>query len=407
VRIAYLHYLAPDDSALTHVAEFTRAARELGATVDVHALNTRLIGGPSRGTPSGATFRHSLRRRLSRYLHEPNDLLRNWRYFRREARVLAPSPPDVLLVRAWLLTASFLVTARRLRLPLVLEVNAPVLESSVYKREYVHLPWLPSAVERWQLAAADAVTVVSSSLKTYLVDRHRLPPAKLAVVPNGADVMRFRPDVAPAPIRWPATATGPVVGFVGSFQEFHGIDLLARMIAQVGWERPRVRFLIVGDEARAGPMRTALAHFGDRVHFTGRVPHERVPELVNAFDVGVLPETAFYCSPLKVVEWMAAGRAVVAPRYGGLEDVMRDGVEGLLFPPRDEAALVAAVLQLIDDAARRRALGEAARRRAVESLTWRENARRVLEACRGALERRGALPAGALSAARPRHPSTE
>src|SRR5262245_10404097 len=172
--------------------------------------------------------RRATKRVLSRYLHEPKELALNWRHLRREGSALAVRRPDVLLVRARMLTASFLVTARRLGLPLVLEVNAPVLESDVYKREYLHLPLVSTAIERWQLRAADAVTVVSSSLKSYLVERYRLPDDKVRVVPNGADVTRFRPDVTPEPIGWTDDGGGPVVGFIGSFQEFHGIDLLAR-----------------------------------------------------------------------------------------------------------------------------------------------------------------------------------
>jgi glycosyltransferase involved in cell wall biosynthesis len=389
VRIAYLHYLSHDDSALTHVGEFARAARDLGTVVDVYAMNADVEPGAALASVSPSSSpRRSLKRRLSRYLHEPKDLVWNWRHLRKERRILGTSPPDVMLVRARLLTASFLVTARRLGLPVVLEVNAPVLESSVYKREYFHLPYIPSALERWQLAAADAITVVSSSLKSYFVDRYRLPPAKLTVVPNGADVTRFRPDVVPDPIRWRGDGTGPIVGFVGSFQEFHGVDMLARMIDRVARERPRVRFVLVGDENKAEALRPTIGRLGDRVFLAGRVPHHRVPALVNAFDIGVLPETAFYCSPLKVVEWMAAGRAIVAPRYGSLTDLIDHEVEGLLFPPRDEDALLAAVLQLVDDAERRRTLGAAARKRAVASLTWRANAQRVIETCRAAAARR-------------------
>lgn len=391
MRIAYLHYLSRDDSALTHVGEFARAARDLGASIDVYAMNDAAAPvADSEPAPRPPSLRRSVKRRLSRYLHEPKDLLWNWHHLREEGRLLKRRRPDVLLVRAHLLTASFVVNARRFGLPLVLEVNAPVLESSVYKREYCHLPYIPSALERWQLEAADAIAVVSSSLKEYLVDRYGLPPTKLTVVPNGADVTRFRPDVVPDRVAWRGEASGPVVGFVGSFQEFHGVDMLARMMIRVAAERPAVRFLLVGDRDKAEAARRMLGHLEDRVVFTGRVPHDRVPALVNAFDIGVLPETAFYCSPLKVVEWMAAGRAIVAPRYGSLRDLIEPGVEGLLFPPRDEDALLAAVLQLVDDAGRRSALGDAARRKAVTSFTWRENARRIIETCASATDGRAA-----------------
>jgi len=136
-------------------------------------------------------------------------------------------------------------------------------------------------------------------------------------------------------------------------------------------------------------VRQAVHHIGPRVRMTGRVPHDAVPGLVAAFDIGVLPDTAFYCSPLKVVEWMAAGRAVVAPGYPSLGDLVTNGTDGLLFTPRDADALVGAVVALVDDPGRRHALGRAARVRAETRLTWRQNAERVLGACRDAVARAG------------------
>jgi glycosyltransferase involved in cell wall biosynthesis len=388
VRVAYFHYLAPGDSALTHVAEFVRAARALGAEVDVHALHG---GGLETTAPAGGrpAPRSALRRRLARYLHEPKELSWNARHLRNEARALGARRPDVVLARARLLTASYVLSARRAGVPLVLEVNAPVLESRSYADEYFHLPVVATAIERWQLRAADGVVVVSSALRQYFVERYALPDAKITVVPNGADIDRFRPDAAADARGGPRDGSAPVIGFVGSFQEFHGADLLATMITRVARERPATRFLLVGDGDRAEAVRRAVQPLGDRVRMTGRVPHDAVPGLVAAFDVGVLPDTAFYCSPLKVVEWMAAGRAIVAPGYPSLGDLVTDGVDGVLFAPRDPDALVRAVLALVDDPARRTALGRAARARAETRLTWRQNAERVLAACRDAIERHG------------------
>jgi glycosyltransferase involved in cell wall biosynthesis len=386
VHIAYLHYLAAGDSALTHVTEFARAARALGADIAVHAVKEP--AGPA-GAPPPATGRR-LDRRLARYLHEPAELARNYALLARERAIVAARRPDVLLARVQLLTASYVLTARRARLPLVLEVNAPVLESETYQDHYAHLPWIPQALERWQLAAADEILVVSSPLRSYFMERYGLAADGITVVPNGADTGRFRPDVEPAVPR-PA-GEAPVVGFVGSFQEFHGIDLLSRVITSLAAARPQVRFLLVGDGRGADAVRAATAPLGPRVVFTGRVPYERVPGLVTSFDIGLLPDTGFHCCPLKVVEWMAAARAVVAPAYPCVTDLVSDGVDGLLFRPRDADALVAVLTRLVDAAELRARLGAAARARVERSLTWSDNARAVLAACERAARRRGAQP---------------
>jgi len=123
---------------------------------------------------------------------------------------------------------------------------------------------------------------------------------------------------------------------------------------------------------------------------TGGVPHERVPRLVASFDIGVLPDTSFYACPLKIVEWMAAGRAVVAPRYGPVEELLEDGVQGVLFEPRDLDGLVGAVLRLVDRPRLARELGTAAALRAHGALGWTDNARRVVGTLQEAIARSAA-----------------
>ncbi len=397
MRIAYLHYLYGDDTARHHVRQLAAALRELGHEVEVHAMNLgpRAAGGEDEARAARA--RRWLKRRAGRWLHEPKELLWNLPYHRRELALLAAGPrPDVLLVRDHALTASAVATARRLGLPLALEMNAPACELRLYFDEYAHLPLVAERLEGWKLRRADAVVAVSGALAEHLAARHRLPPERIAVVPNGADLAAFRPPPEPMPI--PERAPGDaVIGFAGSFQRFHGADLLAEMTLRVAAARPAARFLFVGDGPEAAAVRRRTAPLGERVRWTGLVPHAAVPVLVGAFDVGVLPESSFYASPLKVVEWMAAGRAVVAPRRGPLAELLDDGVSGLLFPPRDLDALVAAVLRLVDDPGLRRALGRAAAARARRALSWTENARQVTAAC----ERAMARPA---PAARPRRP---
>lgn len=388
MHIAYLHYLYGDASALNHVRQFAAAARQLGHRVDIHDMN---LAPPPEAEGEGPPpslprrLRSALKGRLARYLHEPKEVLWNPLYVRREMALLGPEPPDVLLVRDHTLTASCPTVARRLGIPLVIEVNAPAAEAGLYLDEYLHLPWISEALEGWKLRRAQAITTVSGALRDFLAEQHGLPPEKFTVVPNGADLERFHPRLAPDP-SLPADFRGdfPVVGFVGSFEKWHGTDLLASMAARVGRERPETRFLFVGDGPERDVVTQATAELGPRIHFTGRVEHARVPSLVAAFDIGVVAEAGFYMSPLKLFEWMAAGRAAVAPRYGPLEEVIDHGVHGLLFEPRDQDALAVAVVRLLDDSELRQRLGQTAAERAHASLGWRDNARRVLEACAAA-----------------------
>lgn len=389
MHLAYLHYLYGGDTALNHARQFTEAARGLGHRVDLHAMN---LAPDTAETGSGpqtlaSRLRQALKHRFSYLLHEPKELLWNLPYSRKETDLLRRDPPEVLLVRDHLITSSCVVVARRLGLPLVLEVNAPAAESGMYMDQYLHLPFLSEGLERWKLRRADGVTVVSGALREFLVTTHGLEPDKVVVVPNGADIARFHPAVTPDPELPERFRSGPVVGFVGSFETWHGTDLLADMAREVGHHRPDAGFLFVGDGPEAPGLRRATAELGNRVVFTGRVEHHRVPALVAAFDIGVVAQAAFYMCPLKALEWMAAGRAVVAPRQGPLEELIDHEVHGLLFEPRNPAALVDAVTRLIDDPALRRRLGAAAAERARGSLSWSDNAARVLAVCAEAKRR--------------------
>jgi glycosyltransferase involved in cell wall biosynthesis len=386
MHIAYVHYLIEEDTGRHHAAQFAEAARSLGHRVDVHAMN--FASSAPAGASRRAVLRSLLKGRLSYWLHEPKEILWNPLYVRREIRLLQDARPEVLLVRDHLLTASCVSVARRLGIPLVLEFNAPAEESGLYLREYMHLPWVGRTLERYKVRRADALTVVSTTLKSLMVRNYKVNPERVTVVPNGADLSRFRPDAIPDPeVTWPAGA-GPVIGFVGSFRTWHGTGMLAAMVREIARARPATCFLLVGDGPELAAVRAALGSLGPRVRFTGRVPHGRVPGLTAAFDIGVLPETLFYGSPLKVVEWMAAGRGIVAPGYAALADIVEDGAHALTFRPGDAGEFTRAVLRLVDDAGLRSRLGRAAALKASTSLSWADNARRVVGACHQAVLRR-------------------
>ncbi len=271
LRIAYLHYLDGSDTAQHHVRQFAAAARALGHTVDVQAIRA------APGTAAPAPGRLSRNRRvLARYLHEPKALLANAWYLRREVRCLREGGrPDVLLVRDEPLAASSVLAAAYLRLPLVYEMNAPAAELALYRDEYLHLPAAAAGLEALKLRRADAVVTVSAALRRHLLDQHRVAPTpdlaadKIVAVPNGADLTRFRPLTPASPLaqRLLAAAAaegarGPVIGFAGSFQKFHGIDLLIEMMLAVGATRPAARFLLAGDGPGAARVRQGVAPLG-------------------------------------------------------------------------------------------------------------------------------------------------
>jgi glycosyltransferase involved in cell wall biosynthesis len=269
---------------------------------------------------------------------------------------------------------------KRLRLPYVLYFEADdILEHDIMGKPITGLlRWRAREAIRLNLDAADCVIVVSEPLKVHLTTNWSVPPDKIVVFPNVADVQRFRPDPK---IRAEVRASlgldiHPLVAFVGNFYEWHDVATLLDAFAQVLEAYPDARLVLVGDGSRRQAMmqRAADLGLGDAARFTGLVAHAEVPRLLAAADIAVVPyppmETDLWLSPLKLFEYMASGKAVIASAVGQLTDVVHDGRNGLLVPPGDVPAMTAALLRLVGDPALRSQLGQQARQDAVQKHSW-------------------------------------
>ncbi len=268
--------------------------------------------------------------------------------------------------------------ARATATPGLCEVNAPLIEEQAEHRGLVDRANAQRVAER-VFSAATALLAVSDEVAEYL---ERFPAArgKVQVVPNGVNPDRFPADLTPSV---PSPAGTFTVGFVGTLKPWHGLPILLEAFAQLHGREPRTRLLIVG----AGPEREKLAAevfsrgLAPAVHFTGAVAPAEVPNLLASMDVAVAPYPEllnFYFSPLKVYEYMAAGLPVVASRVGQLQKLIEPGVNGLLVPPGDTAALAAALGRLQSDPQLRLRLGQAARATVIRQHTWDAVAEQIL-----------------------------
>jgi len=384
MKLAYISYVFGEDGGAVHTREIISALSDLGH--DVHTLWLNRAPGSETPSSSAAEIRARLKRHLSRWAHEPREVLLNAPFFLQEARFLRRVRPDVAIIRQTFAKISGVMAARLLGIPVLLEVNAPgALEAQRYFHEHWHLPYLPQALDHWAIVRAGAIVTVSEALREHICRVHGVPLERMSVNPNGVDPARFDPVCVP-----PAEIPGlrkddAVVGFCGTFQTFHGVERLVTL-AEALADIPGLRFLFVGD----GPERPRLARLlergpaYDRVTFAGRVPHHAVPSYLARMDIGVMPMSNFYGSPIKVIEYMAMGIPVVGPRLGPLQEVVEEGRHGLLFPPDSVEDLVSSVRRLALDRDLRARLGAAGRSHVLGSLTWRHNAQRVEVACRHA-----------------------
>lgn len=283
----------------------------------------------------------------------------------------------------------------RLNIPYIITVDAdPILELDV---QGLPLQGMQSWMAHWQARQtyriARRVLCLSEATRRRLVEYWHVPEEKIVVLPLAADTELFgrRYDASEAR-RSLGFGDEPVVGFVGSFQLWHGLENLVESFVDVRQHVPHARLLLIGD----GPARQTIEerahtwHVHDAITITGRVNYHDIPRYLAAVDVAVAPyprlKYEMWFSPLKLYEYMAAGKAIVASRCGQIPDVIQDGHTGLLVEPGDVADLARALRQAIADSDLRQRLGANARRQAETRHSWAHVAEKLKEIYREVLE---------------------
>ncbi len=312
----------------------------------------------------------------------------------------SPGDVDVIYERYSLWSLAGAVLADRLSAPLVLEVNAPLVQEQSRYRQ-LDLVGVAVEIEGFLARRADALLCVSSTLRERFA-RLRGSRERLYLFPNTVDIDRFREAVTSPRVAGACEAGDTVIMFTGSFKPWHGVKDLLQAFALLLDHQKRTRLILVGDgPERESLMRCAVdLRIESNVTFTGAVNHEEVPALLASADIAVAPYVPlndFYFSPLKLVEYFAASLPVVVTACGDLDPLMRDGVSSLRVPPGDVPALARALRRLTEDADLRRCLGRAGRRIAEEHLSLEAATARLVRLLEslgeaGSADRRSAAP---------------
>lgn len=370
LTILYHHRTRARDGQSVHIDELIDAFRAAG--------NRVIVVGPHRTSAMATPMEKRL---LPRAAYELVEFGYSLFEFAKLAVAVISYRPDALYERANLLMLSGVWTAALFRLPYLLEVNSPLAEE---RAQYGGLAWprLAAWTEGVCWQAASMVLPVTSVLASY-IKRVNVAAERITVMPNGVDRERFRPrDASTARMRL-GLGQSLVLGFIGHIREWHGLDLVIDVLTRPALAEAHL--LVVGD----GPARPLLEErarqleLTARVHFTGTMPRELLPEVVSCIDIALQPKVTPYASPLKLLEYMAAARAIVAPASPNIREILDDGVDGLLFAPGSAEAMACAIERLARDAPLREKLGQAAAQKlAARDLTWAGNAERVLSIVR-------------------------
>lgn len=374
MKILYHHRTASRDGQSTHITEMINALRLEGHQVAECAPQ---VGADDAGGGSPGWVGR-LKAMLPQQLYELAELGYSWVAYRRLAEAIREDRPNGIYERYNLYLLAGVWAKKRFRLPLVLEVNAPM---AVERRQYGGLSWpkLADWAELYVWKQADVILPVTQVLADYMVAKG-IDPARIHVIPNGINEEHYRqlPSSEEAKARLGLQGR-LVLGFTGFVREW---DRLDRIMAWVAERAPRdpVHLLVIGDGPARAEIEACAASLGaaDRLSFTGAVPRDQVPALSMAFDIALQTALVPYASPLCLFEYLALGKAIVAPDQPNHHEILIAGQDAILYLPEDASGIEKALNALCDDPAlRQRVAAAAAQVIARKQLTWRHHARRV------------------------------
>jgi glycosyltransferase involved in cell wall biosynthesis len=373
MKILYHHRIGSKDGQSVHIQSLISAFAELGEEV-------RVVSPPAFGRVSfgaQASKFALLKRVLPAAAYEILEVCYNVPAFCRLAAAYWQFRPDLIYERYNLFMVAGILLSKLTGTLIFLEVNAPLArERSAFGG--LALKRFAAWIERQTWRAADLVLPVSKVLGQ-IVSTAGVQDEKIYVIPNGTNDAYLRLDSTCTAKAALGLNGKTVLGFTGFVRDWHGLQSVIDLLADPH-SPTDLHLIVVGD----GPALVALKERAEelgvstRVTFAGLVDQSRLPQYLAAFDIALQPSAVDYASPLKLFEYMATGKAIVAPNQANIREVVADGKTALLFDPPNQRSFRDAVLALAHDYKLRQDLGRAARQSILDrGFTWTENARRV------------------------------
>ena len=281
---------------------------------------------------------------------------------------------DFLWQRYELFTTAYAEAAWRSNLRHVFFVDAPmIIERQIYS--HLWLQGLAIKALRRNLELSSLILAVSDEIRDYIHNYVKDPELEVKVVPNGFSEHLLNSTDAEAILirqQYFPNFNGVIIGFVGSPKIWHRVDYLLQAVKRLAEERDDFRVLIVGNGPDVPNLKTIVKNEGleHLVRFTGQIPFQDIAPYLHAIDIGVMPDSNLYGSPMKIAEYMACEAAVIAPDLPPIADFCTHEREGLLFSKDDVQGLYNSILRLINSPELRAELQQNGRDRAINNYSW-------------------------------------
>jgi len=335
-----------------------------------------------------------------RRLLEVGEFLYNLYTLKRFKREVEKYGPDFVYHRYSSKTFFVCRLAKSLGIPIVLEVNSyrdwlsifGIYRKNILKKflNNVFRKKLLRLIEEYDFKNSSMIVVVSKVVKNSLIEIG-IPGEKILVIPNAADIDKFNPRISGSNIsknlrkELNIGKNNIVLGFVGTFGPWHGIEHLVSAIERIERDNKNkdIIFLLMGD----GVLRKYAVDRIDRfsnVMFTGSVPYTKIQNYLSICDILVSPHglqpdgKEFIGSPTKLFEYMAMGKGIVASDLGQIGEVLKNGRTAILVKPGNIEELAGGILKLVDDEKLRSKLGRNAATEVCNKYTWDKNIKKLL-----------------------------
>ncbi|QDV26822.1 glycosyltransferase family 4 protein [Aureliella helgolandensis] len=377
MKILYHHRTRGDGAEGVHINEMIGAFQELGHEVSIAAPR-----GATKASGLAASQPNQPPSKMKLFLKQTAEIFYNIVDYARVRAAIKRTQPDFIYERYSSYNFAGVLAAKHLNTPIIVEVNITYAGRfgspfPVFYRRILKL------AESYVLRHADGIVVVSQALQE-CVQNVREDIATTIVTPNAINLAQIL-KIDHRGLRMKRRAQLDVddkivIGFVGSLRQWHGIDFFADAMASLVEQIPNVYFLIVGSGEYETTLKQTIkdSKLEEYVNLVGPVPHDQVFSYIAAMDIGVMPDSNEFGSPMKILEYMAMECVAVGPDLGPIRELIRDEETGRIFKQRDTDEFTSRLVKLSQNAEARSVIGRRGRDYVLEQRIWTRNAEDVL-----------------------------
>lgn len=383
------HDIVSEVGYATHQREVINALRKLG-----HTVLPVIMGGTEKGQLSTAGIpapKNSLKAIVKKFI--PRFIwtsLKDFQLMRHDQlaaqkleEAIVSFQPDLIYERSEYLQDKGVAVVKKHKIKYFLEINAPFAEEMRGFEGYSIWHGLAHKKEQNKNNAADQIFVVSSALKTFVEKTYKIPSTKIFVQPNCINFENVLVDdrqIKAIKTKYQLDGKS-IIGFVGSIFPHHGVDILIDAFALVAKQFPNAILMIVGDGSIMDELkaRARKNEIEEKVCFAGKHDHKEVFNFIALMDMCVMAKSNWYGSPIKIFEYGAMHKPIIAPNTVPVKDVMQDNVNGLVVE-MDKDNIANAICTLLDNPVLCKSIANQFYADITQHYTWEIAAENILKA---------------------------